>query len=397
MKVLFTTPILEHPAAGGPQLRIENSIKTLNKVCELHVMSRASKAMMGGSVAEDFYREESSCFSYSPSASPSFKDRCLRKLRLLRNDDADVIINYVDHYGIDIVWFGYGNISYKLIEDVKNKRPDIKVVCDTDSVWSRFILRELPLESEPKRRAEIEQRGREKEVEEKAWVNLCEVTTAVSEVDAVYYREIAKDPKRVKLFSNVIDLKTYDNLPSPPIDLKKPCIYLAGTFGHINSPMDRAARWVLDEIFPKVKLEIPGIHFYIVGRGTEATLGNVRDENVTVTGKLPSVLPYLCHADVALVPLKFESGTRFKILEAGACNIPIVSTTLGAEGIPVKDGRDIVIADEADKFAEAIINVIRDGKLSTTLAKNCKQLIQNYFSVETLIEEADAILKFLSR
>ena len=107
---------------------------------------------------------------------------------------------------------------------------------------------------------------------------------------------------------------------------------------------------------------------------------DISKKNITVTGQLTSVLPYLRNANVALVPLKFESGTRFKILEAGACNIPIVSTTLGAEGIPVTNSENILIADES--FANAIIRLINDEKFSSKISNNCKNLIYESFSIQ---------------
>jgi len=221
MRVLFTTPILEHPAAGGPQLRIENSIKALSFVCELDIISGSTLTVGDeGKEAREFYQRYCQEFSILPRLNrPVSSNRYLRKLqriarRLLRlyqsnlACDASFILNHVDRRNIDVVWFGYGNISYSLIKYIKKLRPGLKVVCDTDSVWSRFILRELPYATGIKRQ-QILASGKEKEAEERAWVNLCEVTTAVSEVDAEYYRGLAIDDKCVHLFSNVIDPSTY--------------------------------------------------------------------------------------------------------------------------------------------------------------------------------------------
>lgn len=404
MRLLFTSPILEHPAAGGPQLRIENSIKALSRVCELDIISGSSLTVGdAGKEVREFYQRYCSEFHTFPRLSSPFQsNRYLRKLlriarRLYQSDlayDASFILNHIDRRNIDIVWFGYGNISYPLIKCIKELRPGLKVVCDTDSVWSRFILRELPYVT-GSRREEILQSGREKEAEERAWVNLCDVTTAVSEVDAEYYRGLAKDSKCVHLFSNVIDLESYKSAPPPPASFRNPSIYLAGSFGHYNSPMDTAARWTLDEVFPRVLKIHPNVHFYIVGRNSELGFGHLNNPNVTVTGRLDTVLPYLCNTDIALVPLKFESGTRFKILEAGACKVPLVSTTLGAEGIPVVDGEHILIADEAEDFANAIVRLLDDKELAKRLALNCYDLVREHFSVETLAVEAERILEYL--
>jgi glycosyltransferase involved in cell wall biosynthesis len=399
MRVLFTTPILEHPPAGGPQLRVENSIKALSTPCELHVVSRATRRSVG-EAGEALYRSLSRGFYYAPAFAGNRYLRRIRRTLLRANRDetrssAQFIVDLVDQLGIDVVWFGHGQISFPLIREVKAARPDLKTVCDTDSVWSRYVLRELPFAADPIRRAQIERAGREKEAEERAWVNLCEVTTAVSEVDADYYRAIAREPARIQVFSNAIDVRQYETVPPAPPDLVHPCMYLAGSFVPAGSPMEVAATWVLEEVLPRVRQELPDIRFYIVGRGSQTISAAVDGPDVVVKGKLPSVLPYLCHADVALVPLKFESGTRFKILEAGACGVPLVSTVLGAEGIPVIDNEHILLADDPLPFAQAIVKLIKDRPFAEQLAQNCRQLVRERYTIESLSREAAHILEYL--
>src|SRR5687767_10820468 len=151
MKVLYTTPVLEHPPAGGPNLRTENSIKALTRISELHLVPRLRRALIGGVDAENFYRSLVHAFRYAPSVaglSENFALRNIQKLarRLDPEADARFLIAYCDAHAIDILWVNFGNISFPLIERIKRARPDLTVVCDTDSVWSRFILRELGVE-----------------------------------------------------------------------------------------------------------------------------------------------------------------------------------------------------------------------------------------------------------
>ena len=332
IKILFVTPELEHPPASGPTLRIESSIKALSRISELHLVSRVDQQRLGGPQAEGFYRNLCSGFGYAPSVvNQQLPEGGVK-------EDAGAIIRYARKHQIDVIWFGFGNISHRLMKTIKSLRPGLKIICDTDSVWSRFLLRELPFEASPARRAQIEKEGHQKEQEEADSVNFCDVTTAVSEVDAEYYRGLAQDPSRVHIFSNVIDLDNYAPQP-PPEGFRSPCLYLAGRFYATTSPMARAARWVINEVWPVVSRIIPDAHLYIIGNGASECLSDIQVRNVSVVGKVKTVLPYLCNASVSLVPLMFESGTRFKIMEAGVCNVPIVSTTLGAEGIPVVNER----------------------------------------------------------
>jgi glycosyltransferase involved in cell wall biosynthesis len=398
-KVLYTTPILEHPAAGGPQLSVETCIKALNRESELHVISRVPLDSIGGIEAQRFYENYCADFLYSPSAGQLSANRYLRFLQRMwlkySNQDVNFILKYFDEYSMDVIWCDRSEYSFDLICSIKKKRPDIKVVCDTCAVYSRFILRELPYETSPGRKSQIYKAGKAKEKEEKILVNLADVTTAVSEIDAQYYRTIAENPEKIHILSNVVDVETYEEIPAPVANFRKPCLYLAGTFYAPQCPMSDGARWLITEVLPLVRSQIPDIHLYIAGKGSNVFLRDIEEPGITMTGKLPSLLPYLCHADVSVVPLRFESGTRFKILEAGACNIPVVSTTLGAEGLSVTHGRDILIADDPGAFADAIISIITDGNLASEIAGNLKKLVRDKYSIASLAKEGRSILEYL--
>lgn len=398
MKVLFTTPVLEHPAAGGPQLRIENSVKALSKVTELYIIYQANhpneKVLRTNAFFSPYARKYFAVYQYPKNKVLRFVLRVLRRLVSLKLDkQAETIIEFVRSNEIEVIWFGYGNISFPLISRIKREVPHVKIVCDTDSVWSRFILRELPF-SDGRRRDRIKKQGEAKQAEERELVRICDVTTAVSEVDAEYYRSIAEQSSRVHLFSNVIDLEQYHRQLEPPENLRKPSVFLAGSFG-ANSAMNMAATWMLDEILPIVRDAFPDVHFYIVGRRSDSEFGHHASSHVTVTGMLDSVLPYLQHADVAVVPLMFESGTRFKILEAGACKIPLVSTTLGAEGILVTNNKECLIADTAEEFAAAIVRILNNHELGDQLASRCYRLVAQRYSIKALKDEAKQICEYL--
>jgi glycosyltransferase involved in cell wall biosynthesis len=403
MRILYTTPILEYPPAGGPQLRVANSIKALSGICELDIIHRIYGDEQSAKKTKAHFAPYSSEYHIASARNYKGSYPCIarwvdRILNRIINSDAEkfatYIINHADRRNIKIIWFGYGNISFSVIKKIKSKRPDFKVICDTDSVWSRFVMREIPY-ALGIRKLRIFYTGLNKRREEVISVRLCDVTTAVSDIDADYYRSLTDKHDKIHRFSNVIDLDQYKDRPRPPVNFKTPAMYLAGTFGHHNSPMDTAARWILEEVLPKVRSVLPNLHFYIVGRDSEVGFGNLSDANITVAGRVESVLPYLCNADVSIVPLKFESGTRFKILESGACGVPIVSTTLGAEGIPVIDGHHILLADTAEEFATAILRLLKDEGLRKKLTHNCRDLVSEQYGLDALATEGLAIIRYL--
>lgn len=402
-RILFTTSILRHPAVGGPYLRIENSIKALSQISELTIYCRTpitqSEIEYYQSFCKNFYCQYPTGWINDQfnriKIITNFVARKVLKQEIFRKkmDDYKDFLRLADTLQPDIIWLGYGNISYPLLKYLK-QNSSYKVVCDTDSVWSRYILRGLPYAQNETDKKRIEKEGKEKEEEERWGTQLADITTAVSEIDAEYYRKLAKNLEQIHVFSNVIDLKEYNEIPQKPLDFKKPSIYLAGTFWS-KSPMEEAARWVIEKVFPLVKKEIPDIHFYIVGSNSDKTLKDIHDPSITITGILPSVLPYLCHANIAVVPLKFESGTRFKILEAGACNIPVVSTTLGAEGIPITHGVNILIADDPETFAREIINLIADIEYAKQIASRLHTVIVEKYDISSLVLEGNAIINSL--
>jgi glycosyltransferase involved in cell wall biosynthesis len=398
-RILFTTPILRHPPVGGPFLRIENSIKALSQISELTIYCRTpvtqSEIEYYQSFCQNFYCAPSTRFIHRlgnriKTITNFVAGKVLKQYIFRKKTDYKDFLRLADTLQPDIIWLGYGTCSYPLLKYFK-QNSNYKVVCDTDSVHSRFVLRGLPFANNETDKKRIEKEGQEKEEEERWGTQLADVTTAVSEIDAEYYRKLAKTPEQIHIFSNVIDLKEYNEIPQKPLDFKNPNIYLAGSFGP-KSPMDEAARWVIEKVFPLVKKEIPDIHFYIVGSNSDKTLKDIHDPSITITGILPSVLPYLCHADIAIVPLKFESGTRFKILEAGACNIPVVSTTLGAEGIPVTHGVNIMIADDPENFACEIIKLISDSEYSNKIASHLNTLIAEKYDIPSLVQEGNTII-----
>lgn len=160
------------------------------------------------------------------------------------------------------------------------------------------------------------------------------------------------------------------------------------TIGFLGSmdwmPNVEAVRWFVSEIFPDLKSAVPGVRFLVIGRRPPASIKALaaRDRQIEVTGTVDDVRPFLRECDLLTVPLLSGGGTRIKIMEALAAGLPVVSTTIGAEGLGLVDGKHLLIADSAAEFAAAVKRLLSDQEVRWRLSAQGRQLVLTDFSWE---------------
>jgi glycosyltransferase involved in cell wall biosynthesis len=140
-----------------------------------------------------------------------------------------------------------------------------------------------------------------------------------------------------------------------------PVILFQGSLNYL--PNVDASRWLVKEIAPRIRLRVPGAEIRLVGRSGKAVERLNNPPEVTVVGEVAEMEPELARADIAVVPIRYGSGTRLKILESFAHRVPVVSTTIGAEGLDVQHGVHLLIADEPDDFAAACERLLTEPDL----------------------------------
>jgi len=139
-----------------------------------------------------------------------------------------------------------------------------------------------------------------------------------------------------------------------------------------------AAEFFCSEVLPRIQAKIPEVRFRIVGRNPGRRVQRLKGKSVEVTGTVPSVLNHLQEAAVVAVPLRVAGGTRLKIYEAMAAGKAVVSTSIGAEGLDVHHGRDVILADTAAEFADAIVLLMRDVELRQRYERAAAELASQY-------------------
>jgi|SRR5579884_207115 len=144
-------------------------------------------------------------------------------------------------------------------------------------------------------------------------------------------------------------------------------------------PNVAAAVSLARDIMPLIWKERADARLWIVGKDPAPEVAALAGERIAVTGTVDSMLPYLQRASAAVVPLRAGGGTRLKILEAMAAGLPVVTTSIGAEGLGLVDGREVVIADSPSPIADAVVRLMRDPRFAAGLVATARRRAEAEF------------------
>lgn len=211
---------------------------------------------------------------------------------------------------------------------------------------------------------------------ERALCDQADLVIAVSNEDATLLQKLVPK-KRIPVVANGVFVGEYQDLGTD-LELGENALVFTGKMDY--RPNVDAALWFTAEILPLVKQVINDVKLYIVGQKPHPALERLRDnESIIVTGWVESVLPYLKSSHIYVAPLRMGSGTRLKILEAMASKSAVVATSLAASGMKQTTEMGIVIEDNPQAIAQAIIDLLRNPEQRAILGdKACKYVRNNY-------------------
>ncbi|MEO0263103.1 MAG: glycosyltransferase [candidate division WOR-3 bacterium] len=197
--------------------------------------------------------------------------------------------------------------------------------------------------------------------------------------DAEYLKK--NGVKNIKLFPPLIDKEfyKYENIE------KKNVIIFVGKMDY--SPNPHAVLYFTKKILPEIeKIYQDPFEFKIIGANTPSWMFKLQNEKIKVLGEVEDIRPYLSESKVFVAPLKFGTGIKVKIIEAMALGVPVVTTSVGVQGISVKNGVHLFVEDDPKNFAKYVVELLKDEDLRKRIAENARNYVFENFDAENYVK-----------
>jgi polysaccharide biosynthesis protein PslH len=267
--------------------------------------------------------------------------------------------------------------SLDLCDYVRVLCRDIPIVCVHHDVQSVLLRRRSAADSAWYRRVYLRYQAALMEEEERRWGNRVALNVAVSERDGALIERLAPG-SRVAIVPNGVDVDEFR-----PVDGAGSGVAFAG--GASAFPNRDALEYFCDAILPHLRTRGADVPVRWVGRASADQMRRHREQfGVELTGYVDDVRPLMSAAACHIVPLRVGGGTRLKILNSWAMGKPVVSTSIGCEGLDAIDGDNILIRDEPRAFAEAMVSVVRDRNLQRRLGEAGRATAERLYSWEAI-------------
>lgn len=388
-RILYITHATPIPDKVGPSRRHYHILDQLSRFYDVHLLSLGNACEMDmfarnfparllhfdfaprhGSKNRNLLRKawrtaRGRC-DFQPSFEPNLRRLCSR-VALPRSFDA-IFLSAVLLRGLPLP------TGIPIIGDTHNV--DFNVLRRTSTAADSFLRRQHARLQWPLTRRE-EQRAAQN-------VNLL---LATSERDRQLFEEELL-VRGVEVIPNGIDVAEFapTSIPSQP-----ETVLFTGLMSYY--PNQHGMRWFLNSVFPLVLQKLPGAKLIVAGTAPPHWLTARRGSKVEVTGPVLDMRPYFERASVAIAPLFIGGGTRVKILEAQAMGKPVVSTSLGAEGLGQCHGESILIADDAESFGGHVVRLLSDRDLAANIGANGRSHAVRHFDWNRIGERLGRLLQ----
>jgi len=278
-------------------------------------------------------------------------------------------------YELKAVVAEFYEIGEKYLEVVKRHRPSVPFILDTVDV--HFVRERCMAETVGNRT--LAAQAEETRRREVAVYSRSDFVWTVSDLDRTALLGEGIPSEKIKIVPNIHQVaKT-----CPPLeDRARNTLLFVGGFSH--EPNVDAMLFFLQQVLPLIREMKPNVHLNIVGANPPDSIRRLAGQKVSITGFVSDLRPYLDSAAVSIAPLRFGAGMKGKVGEALAAGLPLVTTSIGAQGMPLVSGRDCMIFDQPQEFASAVVQVLSNADLWRTLSENGRKFMQENFAFEAV-------------
>ncbi|WP_414828127.1 TIGR03087 family PEP-CTERM/XrtA system glycosyltransferase [Alteromonas sp. H39] len=218
---------------------------------------------------------------------------------------------------------------------------------------------------------------------EKDCITLCNEAYLIAEAEVDVFNRTVMSSEKLKVMGNGLDSDTFTPA-SEEKDYSLPILLFTGVMDY--KPNVDAVRWFIRDVWPVVKEALPNAEFIIGGMNPVDEIKNLNGKNgIEVTGFVDDIMPYFHKATMFVAPFQIARGVQNKVLQAFSCALPVVTTPMGAEGIHCTNNEDVIIADSASSFAQAVIAMARDKEKSAAIGAAARELIVQHYSWQSRV------------
>jgi glycosyltransferase involved in cell wall biosynthesis len=214
------------------------------------------------------------------------------------------------------------------------------------------------------------------EAAERWYLRLADRVLTVSETDREAFAPFV-DPGKLTVIPTGVDVDYFQPMP---VEETRNSLVFTGSMDWL--PNEDAILYFADAILPLIKQQCPEVCLEVVGRGPSRKLQALAEtgKSIRLTGWVDDIRPFVARGSICIVPLRIGGGTRLKIFEAMAMGKAVVSTSVGAEGLPVQSGENILLADTSNDFADSVISLLRDSTKRKQLGTSARTMVQEKYS-----------------
>lgn len=286
---------------------------------------------------------------------------------------------------VDLVYLCFWHIARYFIELIRKADPNVPIVVDSMDVHFLREMRRAELLNDPK----LKQSAQIVKKQELAVYAQADAITTVTETDRSLLQKELPD-KAIFIMTDVHDPQPVVN----PFERRRDFLFV-GNFNH--NPNEDAVMFFVQKIFPLIKNHLPDAHFWIVGNNPSPNVKSLASAAVTVTGWVPETRPYLEQCRVAVIPLRYGAGNKGKVGEALAHGLPMVTTSIGAEGMNIVHGEHAFVADSPSEFARCAVELYTNGDLWKKFSAAGQKLVAGQYSSSIMRRHIEHLTSFETR